>query len=717
MKFEKSLTLFNAISKIVAFLLMIVMTSTVIIPSDIAHAGTEYEAVEIVDFADISNWTAGCYDWNSGKVLKGYEYRLRLNDYVTFFSPEYEIFIADDDYKVLVRELDDSFKFIRSGNYSSGDIFTPDESAKYLAIGIYNFKNDKKMTYEKYEELFDNGFEIAFLSTGKELGVDYDYEEEPEEVVEENYEEELEEVVEENYEEEPEEVVEENYEEEPEEVVEENYEDELEDEFEEDVNKDFEEKEVDEEILEDQKNKEISASENSKLELKEEPAEDTADEQKEEKEWNLDTIELADFTNWTEGCYSWTDGKVLQGYEYRLRLSEYVEFNNNSYYVSISDGNYAVLVREIDENGKLVKSSTLKDESVYEPAEAAKYLAIGIYNTKKDKEMNYEKYRELFENGFSVKFTVKGAKNLQESKIVKEDETLDEILIRLFSTDDESWNDVSKFKMKQSAMYVYRYNLQEKNTDFYVAFNAAIGQDIEVQTDSKGYVEAIRVSEKDMRFVDRYTKAAEAVEEAMALTDENMNDFEKALVLHDYLIDNVDYVASKYDNYAGYVLAYGKGICGGYASAYKMLLTAAGIKSHIVLSSNHAWNLVTVNGKQYHVDVTWDDTKGYGSNLYTYFMRSDEVFKRNHPKWTSYIYDDTADSVIYDDLFIHKIDGRLNYYGGSWYYVSNGSIINSQIDGKDMTTLVESDGKLVITSIEDGKLNYTEDGNTFELVY
>ncbi len=688
MKSEKNLSLVKSFRTTVAFVLVMCMVTLAAIPSHTAFADTDDKVLEELDLSDISNWTPGCYSWNSGKVKKGFEYRLRLNDYVTFRSPDYEINISDDDYKVLIRELDESKKFIKSGTYDSGDAFSPDGSAKYLAIGIYNHVDDKGMDYDKYVELFENGFTVSIIGIGTEFDTIY---------------EDLEDMTA-------------------------------------DISETSEEIASENKMSEDSEDVEITDTEEATEEAAEEETagEDMEEEISEEKEWNIDKLDLTDFSNWTAGCYNWTNGKVMSGYMYRIRLSEYVEFDSDSYDISVSDTDFSVLIRELDENMKFVKSSNLPSGSTFTPSDSSKYLAVGLYNTKNDTAMSYEKYEELFENGFTVE--IKGddtdeeeadtevktvlketvsedtvSENEAEEETETKEETLDELLLRLFTTDDTGWYDVSKYKMEQSAMYVYRYNLQNTNMDFQVAFNATLGQDVDVELDSKGYVTAIRVPNKDKLFVDRYEKAQAAVDEAMSRIDDRMSDLEKALVLHDFLDEKTSYVMSKYDNYPGYVLAYGKGICGGYAHSYRILLTVAGIKSHNVFSSNHAWNLVTIDGEQYHVDTTWDDTKTNGKNVYCYFIRSSAIFKKNHQPWTSYVYDDTADSTLYDDWFVHKVIGRMKYYEGNWYYVLNGSIMKSRIDGTDRTTLVESDGTLSVTSVEDGILTYTEDGNTFEL--
>lgn len=50
-------------------------------------------------------------------------------------------------------------------------------------------------------------------------------------------------------------------------------------------------------------------------------------------------------------------------------------------------------------------------------------------------------------------------------------------------------------------------------------------------------------------------------------------------------------------------------ICGNYAALTKALLERMGVENYYLSSSNHAWNLVEVEGNYYYVDSTWLDGK------------------------------------------------------------------------------------------------------------
>ena len=107
-------------------------------------------------------------------------------------------------------------------------------------------------------------------------------------------------------------------------------------------------------------------------------------------------------------------------------------------------------------------------------------------------------------------------------------------------------------------------------------------------------------------------------------------------------VDGVYKVARAHD--ATGVLLDGKGVCESYASAYQLCLEILGVENYIMTSSDgaHVWNRVKVDGKWYHVDVTWNDTT---DNMF--FLLDDDRFLSetkksgnpvsNHTWYTSYM--------------------------------------------------------------------------------
>ncbi len=124
-----------------------------------------------------------------------------------------------------------------------------------------------------------------------------------------------------------------------------------------------------------------------------------------------------------------------------------------------------------------------------------------------------------------------------------------------------------------------------------------------------------------------------AKEIASKLTNNNMSDREKTVVLNKYIIENIEYDQDAYDSYSSHPLFTGKALCDGYADSLFMLLHQAGVEADTIygLSSNginHKWVLVNIDGKWLHVDPTWNDSNPPNQ----YLLKTDEEMRKTH-KW------------------------------------------------------------------------------------
>lgn len=113
------------------------------------------------------------------------------------------------------------------------------------------------------------------------------------------------------------------------------------------------------------------------------------------------------------------------------------------------------------------------------------------------------------------------------------------------------------------------------------------------------------------------------------------SDYEKALWLHDWLLQQLDYDHSLKWSSAESALTRRLGTCQAYESAYSKLLTAAGITNAETrdIYDGHIWNAVKLDGKWYQVDCTWDDTKDNYYNFdptHLYFGLTDELMALAH---------------------------------------------------------------------------------------
>lgn len=111
------------------------------------------------------------------------------------------------------------------------------------------------------------------------------------------------------------------------------------------------------------------------------------------------------------------------------------------------------------------------------------------------------------------------------------------------------------------------------------------------------------------------TKAAIEKFKSEYLTDD-MSDFEKEIKIIEWLVENCSYEKgsgwSRSTAYSCIVL--GKAQCSGYADAFLQTAKLCGLETRYVYNSNHAWNLIKLDGDWYHVDVTWEDPVGSSNN-------------------------------------------------------------------------------------------------------
>ena len=156
----------------------------------------------------------------------------------------------------------------------------------------------------------------------------------------------------------------------------------------------------------------------------------------------------------------------------------------------------------------------------------------------------------------------------------------------------------------------------------------------------------------------------------------NLSDVEKALLIHDRLAVHCEYDVSNVpdESYTMYgALVKGVSVCQGYAEAYYYLLEKVGIENRLCssLALYHVWNIITINGKEYHVDVTWDDPiyDKTGQVLHTNFLRSSNgMYETGHD---SDDYDTSPTATTYDNYFWQDSETEFQVIGNEIYYIDN----------------------------------------------
>ena len=179
-----------------------------------------------------------------------------------------------------------------------------------------------------------------------------------------------------------------------------------------------------------------------------------------------------------------------------------------------------------------------------------------------------------------------------------------------------------------------------------------------------------------------------------------MTDEEIVLAYHEYLTSTVAYA---YEDYFNGTIASNHGydmygalikhscVCQGYAETMFYLLREAGLPCAIASSENinHAWNIVKINGKWYHIDATWDDPVWDmpGRSYHDYFLVSfDTMNELTDPKNTGEDRSDMVVSAQWGDTYTTAVDTTYEsgkfwngvkkvifYKEGYWYSISEGS--------------------------------------------
>ena len=169
-------------------------------------------------------------------------------------------------------------------------------------------------------------------------------------------------------------------------------------------------------------------------------------------------------------------------------------------------------------------------------------------------------------------------------------------------------------------------------------------------------------------------------------------DYDRALWLNDWLVENTKYDSSLMYCSAEGVFNRGLGTCEGYHEAYAMLLNKAGIETRRVddFGDAHVWTGIKLNGNWYNVDTTWNDTGDYTrSDLdlqRLYFALPSGIIQKVHPKWDgqySIKYPDRATfdaNSFADNYFIHS--GEIAQYVSPYTAESGSYSVKSKLASK-----------------------------------
>ena len=185
----------------------------------------------------------------------------------------------------------------------------------------------------------------------------------------------------------------------------------------------------------------------------------------------------------------------------------------------------------------------------------------------------------------------------------------------------------------------------------------------------------------------RLKQIDDAVADAYSYIKSGMTDYQKALVMHDWLAYRTAYAydrlqenANTKDDFNAYgALVIQEAVCQGYAEAYSILMQRCGIECYVVTSAalNHAWNVVKIGGQYYNVDVTWDDPvyDQLGRVRHIYLLVDNATMKSRASTYGGTVHTGPEDfdaskltSKTYASAKWVDVTSPISYYGGKYYY-------------------------------------------------
>lgn len=201
------------------------------------------------------------------------------------------------------------------------------------------------------------------------------------------------------------------------------------------------------------------------------------------------------------------------------------------------------------------------------------------------------------------------------------------------------------------------------------------------------------------------------VNDAVDLCRQQTNDseYDMALWLHDWTLDQLEYDHSLNWCSAESGLTRHQGTCESYQRIYSKLLDAAGIANGRITGNGHTWNAVKIDGKWCQMDLTWDDTSDnwYGDldQRHLYFGLTDELMAIAHSDHTAnYQKDDYAyrSTDLSNNYFVRngKADEWAEKYAGC---------IQQHLDAKEESFSIAADNQSIppsISGIQNGIVAY-----------
>lgn len=161
-------------------------------------------------------------------------------------------------------------------------------------------------------------------------------------------------------------------------------------------------------------------------------------------------------------------------------------------------------------------------------------------------------------------------------------------------------------------------------------------------TEDSRYVQMVPEYLFERKKIREHRKALEGRVTRLVRQAETLSEEKKEAFIHDFICSNVTYdkLKKQYSHEIIGPLQQGVGVCEGIAKTVKLLCGRLGIECVIAVSRaapehgvkyRHAWNVLKLGGKWYHLDATFDNSLGrYGTKRFDYYNLDDRKIFRDH---------------------------------------------------------------------------------------
>lgn len=194
------------------------------------------------------------------------------------------------------------------------------------------------------------------------------------------------------------------------------------------------------------------------------------------------------------------------------------------------------------------------------------------------------------------------------------------------------------------------------------------------------------------------------------------------LIIHDYIVMNCTYSDNAQNASNAYgCLVDGEAVCSGYSRATMLLLEKAGVESMLIAgtginsdneSISHMWNIVWIDDKPYHLDVTWDDpTSSVGMISHMFFNLTTEEISVDHKDMSVDI-----ECVASDANYFIKENLMFDQYNSEALSDIKNRLCDNINSGKNYIEIEFSDNNAYNTAVESIIDNSTHTSDMYEII-